>query len=188
MAERSCSGFSKLCSSAQLALGVLKDNMTMRVESDLTNEAVVVDQMDRHKKSLGDVISFANLLANSNNAAKIWISSLNNKEGIAQQAKEKIIELRTVLANIPSYSDNYKLSGTGHKKDDNDEDTEREDCEKDVVKQKEASSIHKRKEYGTMVASVRSSVKIIASALESQKECEFSLKRVIPCNVSSKTD
>ncbi|KAL7516169.1 hypothetical protein ACHAWX_001213 [Stephanocyclus meneghinianus] len=188
MAERSCSSFMKLCTLAQLAMGVLKDNITMSMEGDLNNEAVEVDEIDRHRKSLGDVVSFSNCLANSNNAVKIWIRSLNNKEGIAQRAKEKIIELRSVLANIPSYSDDYKTSCTGHKKDDSDEEAEQENFQKDVVKQREASSVHKRKQYGTMVASVRSSVKIIASALESQKECGLSMKGVVQCNISSKTD
>eukprot|EP00804_Cyclotella_cryptica_P029191 CCRYP_005334-RA/>CCRYP_005334-RA protein AED:0.34 eAED:0.34 QI:0/0/0/1/1/1/2/0/866 len=188
MAERSCTGFLKLCSSAQSALGVLKDSITTSAEGGLNCEAVTMEELDRHKTALGDIISFANCLANSNNATKIWISSLNSKEDIAQQAKEKLIELRSVLSNIPSYSDNCKASCTGHKKDDEEEDTEQVLYEEDVMKRKEAKSMHERKEFGTMVASVRSSVKIISSALESQKACGLSLNGTMACNVSSKTD
>jgi hypothetical protein len=65
-----------------------------------------------------------------------------------------------------------------------------EDDEGDVSKsnRKSQSLRQKKKEFGTIIASVRSSVKVIALALESQKGTGLSLKGAIPYNISSKTD
>jgi hypothetical protein len=185
MADRSCSGFLGLCNAAQLALNALKESVTEATE---TAEQDTSKEAEKHKKSLADIICFANCLANCSNATKVWMSSLNSKQDGAQQAKEKITELRSVLANIPSYSDDNQSQRVGHKKNDDDADTEQDHYEIDVVKQKETNSTQKRKEFGRIVASVRASVKIIASALESQKGRGLSLKGDLLCNISSKTD
>ena len=180
VAEKGCTGFLTLCDTVKTALINMKESVTQTVE-------ISKEQLETHTKSLADIVCFGNCLANSNNATNIWIGSLNNEK--AQMARDKIAELRSVLSSIPSYSNDIIARRTGHKKSDDDEETESEQTkEDDVLKQKEASFMQKQKEFGKMVASVRASIKIISSALESQKGRGLSLKGDILCNISSKTD
>ena len=181
VAERVCTGFLTLCDTVKMALMNMKESVTQ------TADEISKEQLEKHTKSLADIICFANCLANNNNAINIWIGSLTNEQ--TQKARDKIAELRSVLSSIPSYSNDIVAQCTGHKKNDDDEDTESEDTKEDgVLKQKETSLMQKQKEFGKMVASVRASIKIISSALESQKGRGLSLKGDMLCNISSKTD
>ncbi|KAL7509017.1 hypothetical protein ACHAXN_006051 [Cyclotella atomus] len=182
MAERSCSGFMNLCNAVTMALSTLKD--AAEKEDEINSK----EELDRQKKSLADIICLANCLANSSNATNAWVVSLNIKQDGAQQAKDKVIELRTLLSSIPSYSDDTITQCTGYKKND-DQNTEQEEHNEGAMKQKEeVGFVQRRKEFGKIVSSVRSSVKIISSALDSQKGRGLSLKGEAMCNISSKTD
>jgi hypothetical protein len=189
MSERSFFGFSKLCSSTLLALVSLKEYVATGVDDGGQNENVAKGDIDEHKRSLGDFINLANCLGTSSNALNVWINSMNGKQDFAQQAKEKITKLRSVLTSIPSYSSDKKTHSTGHKKIDDDEDTEQNLCEEDLLKQNDVRFMQKQKEFGVMVASVRLSVKMIGSALESHKGSGLSsLKGGVSHSISSKSD
>eukprot|EP00956_Cyclotella_meneghiniana_P034132 scaffold101785_cov82-Cyclotella_meneghiniana.AAC.1 len=182
MAKRSCAGFASLCDSVQLALKALKENIS---KSSADNEDISKEVLEKQKKTLGDIVCFANCLANCNNATNIWIGCLNNEE--AGKAREKLSELRSVLSAIPSYSNELvQIPCEGHKKND-DKDATQKHPREGAPKQKEITSMQKQKEFGKMAASIRSSIKIIAAALDS-KGRSMSLKGGMACNVSSKTD
>jgi hypothetical protein len=181
LAERSTSGFLNLCSLVMVALSTLKD------AAEKEDENVAKGDIDKHKKSLADIVCFANCLANCSNATNAWVASLKSKQDGVQQVKDRVVELRTMLSRIPSYSDELIAQCAGRKKTD-DENTEYYTKE-DAIKPKEGVGVmHRRKEFGKAVASVRASVKIISSALDSQKGRGLSLKGDIMCNISSKTD
>lgn len=127
MAERSCFGFLSLCSSAHDAIGVLQENAS----SDMSWER---EELEKHKKTLVDLVCFANCLANCSNATNAWVVTVNCKQDMLQQAKGKVIELRSLLASIPSYSDDIKTQHKGHKKNDDDEETEQEYYDQDASK------------------------------------------------------
>lgn len=183
MAERSCAGFVNLCDSTQLTLHALKEHVSKNAADD---EDVSKEVLEKHKKTLGDIVCFANCLANCNNATNIWIGCLSNKE--AGEAREKLTELCSVLSAIPSYSNEIiQIPCEGHKKNDDGDAEQVGHSREDASKQKEVKSMQKRKEFGKLVASIRSSIKIIASALDS-KGRGMTLKGGMTCNVSSKTD
>ena len=186
MSEKCNTRFLKLCSSVQLALHALNDSISKNTLNNLTEEQIPMEELAQHKKSLEHIIYFANCIANSSNARNMWISTLNYQQDASQCAREKIMELRSVLANIPSYSLEVQTQSSGHKK--NDSDNDKNGHEENILKQKEMNSVQMKKEYGRMVASVRSSIKVIASAIESQEGGGLCVTRDVRCNISSKTD
>ena len=78
------------------------------------------------------------------------------------------------------------------KKDDDDDCTENEEDDPTDVHGEASQKSHTlkqmQKEYGIIASSIRSSVKAIVLALESQRGAGLSLKGLGRCDVSSKTD
>ncbi len=188
LAERSSMGFDTMCSAAKDALDTMKQYVTA---SDDQTGGVDEKKIENCKTALGDIVRFSNCLSNCPNATKTWLDSLSNKQDAPQKASSNVAELRSTIATLPSFSDDTIVARTGHKTDDDEKsNTAVEDDEGDVSKsnRKSQSLRQKKKEFGTIIASVRSSVKVIALALESQKGPGLSLKGAIPYNISSKTD
>jgi len=190
LAERSISGFETMCQSSTKALQSLTRCVQNAENHVMSDEEKT--EYDACKDALGDIRRFSNCLSNCPSATQIWLDSLKNKEDSTQKATTNIAELRSTLATLPSFSDEIKVLQQGHKKDDDDCVESAEDepaCPEDEVGQKNIQTLKQmRKDYGTIVASIRSSVKVIALAIESQKGVGLSLKGPVPCDVSSKTD
>ena len=191
LAERSIAGFETICHSSKVALRMLEECLhkaekhTMGVEEKIEYEAC--------KYALGDIRRFSNCLSNCPSATTLWLNSLKNRDDSTQKATASIAELKATLASLPSFRDEIKEAPhRSHKKDDDDNDNEGDEDEavpEDVPIQKTQTLKQMRKEYGTIVASIRSSVKIIALAVESQKGTGLSLKKgPVSYNMSSKTD
>jgi len=185
LAERSISGFEAMCYSSKKALQRMSQ-IVRSAENHVTSDEEKA-AYDGCKYSLGDIRRFSNCLSNCPPATKLWLDSLKNKEGSAQKATENIAEIKSALTALPSFSDEIKTPQGGHKKDD-------DDCV-ESVEDDSTDAGHKiqtlkqlQKDYGTTVASIRSSVKVIALALESHKGAGLSLKGTVPYSVSSKTD
>ena len=178
LAERCNLGFERLCKSTNTALIKLKDIVDSENEDD-------ENEVKKHKECLGDIVKFSNYLSNCPHGIKIWLDSLYNNEDAPRKANASIAELRSTLARLPSYTDKTEVSKPDHKKDD-DNDNIGAESDNDI-RQKTTSLRQRRKEFGKVVSLVRSSVKVIALALESRKGAGLSLKTV-SYNASSKTD
>ena len=180
LAERCCAGFEHLCKSSNTALISFKE-VVDRENDDDDNEART------HKESLGDIVKFSNYLSNCPHGIKIWLDSMNSNEDAPQNAKVALADLRSTLARLPSCAEEAEVSKHDHKKDD---DNERESTNNNSeIRQKATSLKQRRKDFGKIVSLVRSSVKVIALALESQKGAGLSLKTPMTSyNASSKTD
>lgn len=191
MAERGISGFETMCDSSKKALEDLKQFVQSAEDHALGDEEK--KGYGACKVALGNIKRFSNCLSNCPSATTMWLDSLKNKDDATQKAGAKIAELKSALATLPSFSDEeIKISHRGHKKDDDDRAVESAEADEaspeDEASQKIQTLKQIRKEYGTIVASVRSSVKVIALALESQKGAGLSVKGPMPYDVSSKTD
>lgn len=179
LAERSFGGFETMCQSSLEALQRLKQT----VQNAENHEA----EYDGCKDALDDIRRFSNCLSNCPSATKIWLESLKNNEDSTRRASTIIAELKATLATLPSFSiDITEVPQRGHKKDD-DDCAESPGDESNEDDPKIQTSKQMRKDCGSIVASIRSSVKVIALALDSQKGAGLSLKGP-PCDVSSKTD
>ncbi|KAL7542492.1 hypothetical protein ACHAXR_012013 [Thalassiosira sp. AJA248-18] len=193
LAERSFSGFETMCNSSKKALQDLKQcsciqNAGEHVMSDEANA-----EFEACKIALGDIKRFSNCLSNCPSATTMWLDSLKNKEESTQKAAASIAELKATLASLPSFADEIKeIPHGGHKKDDDGNCTESTQDDipspEDESGQKIQTFKKMRKDCATVVASVRSSVKVIALALESRKGAGLSVKGPVPYDVSSKTD
>ncbi|KAL7496445.1 hypothetical protein ACHAWT_008925 [Skeletonema menzelii] len=183
LAERCSAGFEQLCKSCNSALISYKEIVDRDNQSeDDENEA------RKYKETLGSIVKFSNYLSNCPHGIKIWLDSSNNNDAAPQKAKTAITDLRSTLARLPSYADDKTgVTGSDHKKDD-----DNENLSTDVhseIRQKATSLRQRRKDFRQVVSLVRSSVKVIALALESQKGAGLSLKApMLSYNASSKTD
>lgn len=183
LAERCSSGFEQLCKSCNSALTSYKDIVDREDQSeDDENDA------QKHKQTLGSIVKFSNYFSNCPHGIKIWLDSLNNNNDAPQKAKAVIADLRSTLARLPSYTDEETgVTGVDHKKDDDNDNLSTDDHSE--VRQKATSLRQRRKDFRQVVSLVRSSVKVIALALESQKGAGLSLKTpMLSYNASSKTD
>ena len=182
LAERCNLGFEKLCNSCNSALISYKEIVDKEDQSeDDETEA------RQHKETLGSIVKFSNHLSNCPHGIKIWLDSLKNNEDAPQKAKAAIAGLRSTLARLPSYTDtnDAEVKEFDHKKDDDNLGTDNHS----EIRQKATSLRQRRKDFGKVVSLIRSSVKVISLALESQRGAGLSLK--IPMssyNASSKTD
>ncbi|KAL7552831.1 hypothetical protein ACHAWF_016075 [Thalassiosira exigua] len=186
LAERSFAGFEKLMSSVGKSLQKLQLSVKAAESGVLSDE----DQReyDACRASLSDIIQMSNCLSYCPSATSLWLDSLKNNEGSTQKAMSIISDLKSTLASIPSIPDEAKdISQCVHKKDDADDDECTGNTPRGEAGQKQ-SSRQLQRDYGLTVALVRSSVKVIALALESQKSSGLSLKGLSPYDVSSKTD
>ncbi|KAK1743399.1 hypothetical protein QTG54_006020 [Skeletonema marinoi] len=183
LAERCNSGFEQLCKSCNSALTSYK----FIVEKEDQSEADE-NEARQHKETLGSIVKFSNYLSNCPHGIKIWLDSLNNNEDAPQKAKKAIADLRSTLARLPSYAgDETGVKGVDHKKDDDNDNSSTDDHSE--IRQKATSLMQRRKDFRQVVSLVRSSVKVIALALESQKGTGLSLKTPMSSyNASSKTD
>ncbi|EJK53072.1 hypothetical protein THAOC_27556 [Thalassiosira oceanica] len=174
LAERSLEGFATMCESSRTALERLS-----ALAKDPAGASLDASQRRRYgdsRAALGDLIGFGNCLSNCPSASAVWLDSLANHGGAAERAAVAVGELRSLLAAIPSsFADDEGVASDrrrGHKKDD---DGERSDgCEDEassVMAGKDAAETRRmRRDYAAAVASVRSSVKIVALALGSRRE------------------
>ena len=182
LAERSCEGFEKLCKSCNSALVSYKEIAANEHQSEDTEKEV-----RQHKEMLGDIVKFSNYLSHCPHGIKIWLDSLNNHEDAPQKVKVAIADLRSTLARLPSYAEERGVKGSGHKKDDDNDNLGTDDHSE--IRQKAATLRQRRKDFRQVVSLVRSSVKVIALALDSQKGAGLSLKTpTLSYNASSKTD
>eukprot|EP00571_Detonula_confervacea_P015451 CAMPEP_0172307200 /NCGR_PEP_ID=MMETSP1058-20130122/8102_1 /TAXON_ID=83371 /ORGANISM="Detonula confervacea, Strain CCMP 353" /LENGTH=927 /DNA_ID=CAMNT_0013019297 /DNA_START=10 /DNA_END=2793 /DNA_ORIENTATION=- len=191
LAERHISGFGTMCETSKTALEDLKQFVKIAEGQVLSDEEK--RKYDACKDALGNIKRYANCLSNCPSATKMWLESLKNKEEATPKAKANIAELKSTLASMTSFSDEeIKISHQGHKKDDDDLDAEGSEDDlaspEDEVGEKIQTLKQIRKDYGTIVASVRSSVKVISLALESRRGSGLSLDGPMSCDVSSKTD
>ena len=183
-----------MCHSSKVALEHLKENVR-NVKESTAADSYSKQRFYECKTTLSDIVRFSNCLSYCPHATKIWLDSLANQEDLVRRAKSAIAELRSTLATLPSFLDELiEIPRTGHKKDDEKYNAEYmgqgsdTQCFDNKYGRKVPSFMQKQKEYGAIVASVRSSVKIIASALESHKEKKLPFNETVPYNLSSKTD
>jgi hypothetical protein len=116
---------------------------------------------------------------------EIWLDSLKNKEGANTAAREQVDELKSTLANLPSFpDDDIDILHPGHKKDDDAKSGEREEADDQQIQTMKPY----RKDYRATVASVRSYAKVISLALESQRVAGLSSGVHMLSHSSSKTD
>jgi len=182
-----------MCDAAKKALEKLQ-SMNSEAHS-MSGHSMSVDEKaeyDACKNALADIKRFSNCLSNCPSVAHLWLDSLKNKEGLTQQAMVSITQLKSMLSMLPSFPDEVETSHRGHKKDD-DESIEGAEGDpaspEDETNQKIQTLKQMQKDYGAIVTSVRSSVKVISLALESQKESSgLALKGPAAYDVSSKTD
>ena len=187
LAERSILWFVALCMSSKKALEDMKQLVLSAESNGLSDDqkkeyAACKDTLDKLKE-------FSNCLANCPSATTMWLDSLKNKEDAISIARASIEELKSTLATLPSFSDKeMAILHQGHKKDDDDKGTESPKEDGLVLGNKSGQRI--LKEYGAVVASIRSSVKVIALGLDSQKGSGLSVKgsSMPSFNPSSKTD
>jgi len=187
LAERSLSGFETLCTRSTKALEDMKQ-LVQRTES-LTDEQQ--KEYNTCKDELSSIKRFSNCLSNCPSATNIWLDSLKNKEESSSKAREYIANLKSTLASLPSFSDEeLNTSHPGHKKDDDDNRKGSEvNVNEDESEKKSQSLVQIRKEYGAVVASARSSVKVISLALDSKEDSSgLTVKGPSSFDASSKTD
>ena len=187
LAERSILWFVALCMSSKKALEDMKQLVLIAESNDLSDDQK--KEYDACKDTLGKLKEFSNCLANCPSATTMWLDSLKNKEDAISIARASIEELKSTLATLPSFSDKeMAILHQGHKKDDDDKGTESPKEDGLVLGNKSGQRI--LKEYGAVVASIRSSVKVIALGLDSQKGSGLSVKgsSMPSFNPSSKTD
>ena len=174
LAERSLEGFVAMCESSMIALERLS-----AFAKDPVGVSLDASQRRRYgdsRAALGDVISFGNCLANCPSASAMWLDSLANHGDAAERATVAVGGIRSFLAATPSsFADDEGVASTrrgGHKKDDDGEGSDGcEDEASSVMAGKGAAESRRmRRDYAAAVASVRSSVKIIALALGSRRE------------------
>ena len=185
LSERSLLGFETLCTTSIKALEEMKQ-LVQRTES-LNDE----QQKDYNawKGALGNIKRFSNCLSNCPSATNIWLDALKNKEGATSKAREHVATLKSTLASLPSFSDDeLNKSHPGHKKDDDDNCAETSEDNAEESEKRSQSLIQIRKEYGAVVASVRSSVKVVSLALESKESSGLTVKGPSSFDASSKTD
>jgi len=178
-----------MCQSSKDAL-LRWHKIVQNAENRIEGDKEMAEHNACKKDALGNIVCFSNCLSNCPSAAKMWLDSLKNKEDSTSKATANIAELKSTLATLPSFSDKIEVLQRGHKKDDDECMDSKEDKTtpvEDEAGQKIQTLKQMQKEFGATVASIRSSVKVIALALESQKGAGLSLKGV-PCDVSSKTD
>ncbi|KAL3811573.1 hypothetical protein ACHAXA_006858 [Cyclostephanos tholiformis] len=175
LADRSIIGFVTMCNSTKKSLNDFKRCVLFSEEHDLGDEQK--KKIDECKIALDDIKMLSNCFTTCPVVAEMWLDSLKRKEGAKTEAEEQVAELKSVLANLPSFPvEELYILHPGHKKDDdvNSGELEEADCQKiQTMKQF-------RKNYIATVASVRSCVKVIALALESQ--------HISGSHSSSKTD
>lgn len=166
-----------MCASSITALDDLKQLVSSAQGYALSDAEK--SQYDACKDALGNIKRFSNFLSNCPSATNMWLDSLMNKEEATPIAERSMLELKSTLATLPMFSDeDIKICHKGHKKDDNNSENEL-DSQEDAVGEKIKTLQQIRKDYGTIVASVRSSVKVISLTFESQRGLG---------DVSSKTD
>ena len=183
LAERSIAGFVTMCNSTKKALDDLKRCVQSSGERDLGDEQK--KEYDACKIALGDIKLLSNCFSACPAVTVIWLDSLKNKGGANTAAREQVDELKSTLANLPSFpGEETDILHPGHKKDDDAESVEREEA----VDQKIQTMKPYRKDYRATVASVRSNVKVISLALETQQVAGLSLGVHTLSHSSSKTD
>ena len=182
LAERSIVGFETMCNSTNKALDDLKRCVQSSEERDLGDEQK--KEYDACKIALGDIKLLSNCFSACPAVTEIWLDSLKNKGGANTAAREQVDELKSTLANLPSFSeDDIDILHPGHKKDDDAKSGEREEADDQKIQTMKPY----RKDYRATVASVRSYAKVISLALESQRVAGLS-SGVHMCHSSSKTD
>ncbi len=111
--------------------------------------------------------------------------SLKNKGDAITAATERVDELKSTLANLPSFpEEEIDTLHPGHKKDDDAKSCDREEADDQNIRTMKPY----RKDYRATVASVRSNVKIMSLALESQRVAGVSSGEHLRSHSSSKTD
>jgi hypothetical protein len=164
LADRSIAGFVTMCNLTKKALIDLKQCDLYSEEHNLGDEQK--KKYDECKIALDDIKLLSNCFTSCPVVAAMWLGSLRKKEGANTEAKEQVADLKSILGYLPSFPvDEFDMLHPGHKKDDDVKNGESEeaDCQKiQTIKQF-------RKDYRATVASVRSCVKVIALALESQQ-------------------
>jgi hypothetical protein len=175
LADLSIAGFVTMCNCTKKTLNDLKQCALFLEEHDLGVEQK--KKYDECKIALDDIKMLSNCFTSCPVVAEMWFDSLKKKGGAHTEAKDQVAALKSILANLPSFPvEELDMLHPGHKKDDDVKNGESEhaDCQKvQTIKQF-------RKDYRATVASVRSCVKVIALALESQQ--------VSGSHSSSKTD
>ncbi|KAL7471865.1 hypothetical protein ACHAXS_012162 [Conticribra weissflogii] len=191
LSERSLSGFEALCNSAREGLESFKEivqNETPEKSKESNYEEM---KYIKSKEALNDIVMFSNFLSNCRHATRIWIDSLKNNDDSFLKTKDCVNGLRSIIATIPSFSDDVNVPRTGHKKDDDIVDGINDDCKEGdvgVIQDKSTGLLQMRREIVTLISSVRSSIKIIDLALESNKETVIPSHGFASYDVSSKTD
>ena len=174
LAERGLEGFVAMCESSRIALERLS-----ALAKDPAGVSLDASQRRRYGESraaLGGLIGFGNCLANCPSASAMWLDSLANHGDAAERATVAVGGIRSLLAAIPSsFADDEGVASAhrrGHKKDDDGEGSDGcEDEASSVMAGKDAAESRRmRRDYAAAVASVRSSVKVIALALGSRRE------------------
>ena len=190
LVDRSINGFETMCTSSKKALEDIKhlvENTESRAQCDAQKK-----EYDACKVTLGYIKRFSNCLSNCPSATNLWLDSLKNDQDATSKARKSLSELKSTLTSLPSSIDKeVKTSHQDHKKDD-DNDNCTDSSEDDILNvsdKKIQSQKEIQREYRSIVAQVRASVKVIALALESSRESGgLSLKGPVPYTASSKTD
>jgi len=183
LAERSIVGFETMCNSTKKALDDLTRCVQSSEERDLSDEQK--KEYDASKIALGDIKLLSNCFSNCPAVTEIWLDSLKNKGGANTAARAQVDELKSTLANLPSFPlEEIDILHPGHKKDDDEKSSEREEADDEKIQTMKPY----RKDYRATVASVRSCAKVISLALESQGVAGLSLGVHMLSHSSSKTD
>ncbi|KAL3800595.1 hypothetical protein ACHAW5_001063 [Stephanodiscus triporus] len=164
LAEQSIVGFETICKSTKMALDDLRRCVPSSEEHNLGDEQK--KEYDACKTALGSIKLLSNCFSTCPVVAEMWLDSLRNKGYVYTQAVEHVAELKSTLANLPSFPEGeINFLHPGHKKDDDSKSGGGEDADDQKIHSMEQF----RKDYRVTVASVRSYVKVIALALESQR-------------------
>lgn len=130
LAERSISGFETMCESSKKALEDLKHSVQRAEDHVLSDDEKA--KYDACKDALGNIRRFANCMSNCPSARKMWLDSLENRPESTASARAKILELKSTLGTLPSFSDiGIEVPHHGHKKDDDKRCAD--DAEEDMV-------------------------------------------------------
>ncbi len=168
LAKRSIEAFASLCKTTRTALECLQRILR-------SSQSTLSDEQQREcvacKGELGNIIVFSNCLSNCPSMTNVWVQSLKNHNDGTSGAREQIMQLKSTLASLHSFTDEAtKTHHLGHKKQD-DVECEESDNEDEA---KDLSMEHFQKDYRSLIGSVWSSVKVISLALESQKGSSLS--------------
>ena len=163
LAKRSIEAFASLCKTTRTSLECLQQTLSSS-QSTLSDE-----QKKKCVACTGEIcniIVFSNCLSHCPSMTNVWVQSLKSYYDGISFAREQIMQLKSTIASLPNFTDEATTTHHFRHKKRDDAESELSDDSDDETKVQ--SMGYSQKDYRSLVGSVRSSVKVISLALDSQ--------------------